>query len=193
MSGLQSGPLFIDCQTTGNVGVWRQEETHALRQIALLFDHLIGAREHRRWDNEAERCGCASPPTAEVAINLSPHRRSPAASALPAPSDLRRQNCWQNRRGAAAGTRRCVCPEVPDAQQAHSAPARFDGRHRGDGDVRIGSKKPKSCCFKARSALAGTADIVRRDCKARRRSRSIDIRQKTDLSWWTKLICAVQS
>jgi hypothetical protein len=53
--------------------------------------------------------------------------------------------------------------------------------------------KAEVLSLKAISTLAGTADIVRRDCKARRRSRSIDIRQKTDLSWWTKLICAVQS
>ena len=33
------------------------EETHALQQIAFLFDHLIGAREHGLRNSKAERPG----------------------------------------------------------------------------------------------------------------------------------------
>ena len=31
--------------------------THAVQQIALLFDQMVGAREQRLWDGEAERLG----------------------------------------------------------------------------------------------------------------------------------------
>ena len=35
-----------------------QKRTHAPRQTASLFDHLIGASEQRGWHREAEhRCG----------------------------------------------------------------------------------------------------------------------------------------
>ena len=33
------------------------EETLALQQAALLFDHLVGAGEQREWHGEAERLG----------------------------------------------------------------------------------------------------------------------------------------
>jgi len=32
-----------------------QQETHALQQIADLFDHLVGTRLQRQWHGEAER------------------------------------------------------------------------------------------------------------------------------------------
>ena len=55
-SALIADAKAVRCRAAAN-DVMGHNLTHAPQQTPLLFDHLIGEGEQRRWHGEAERLG----------------------------------------------------------------------------------------------------------------------------------------